>query len=51
MGKPKNYGQFLAYTPNKRRDLRYIKKQQRNRERATPSLVAGKGKSETEADK
>ena len=30
------------YTPNKRRDLRYIKKSARNRERATPSLVADK---------
>lgn len=30
------------YTPNNRRDLRHIKKTQRNRERATPSLVAGR---------
>ena len=39
------------YTPNKRRDLRYIKKTARNRERAMPSLVADKQamKKETQA--
>ena len=42
MGKAKIYGKATAYTPNKRRDLRYIKKNARNRERAMPSLVAGR---------
>lgn len=41
MGKARIYGKATAYTPNKRRDLRYIKKNARNRERAMPSLVAG----------
>lgn len=41
MGKARIYGKAAAYTPNKRRDLRYIKKTARNRERAMPSLVAG----------
>lgn len=42
MGKARMYGKAAAYTPNKRRDLRYIKKTARNRERAMPSLVAGR---------
>lgn len=42
MGKPKMYGQKRT-DPRQRLDLRWQKKQhQRNRERATPSLVAGK---------
>ena len=41
MAKARMYGKATAYTPNKRRDLRYIKKTARNRERAMPSLVAG----------
>ena len=41
MGKARLYGKATAYTKNKRRDMRYIKKTARNRERAMPSLVAG----------
>ena len=42
MAKPRFYGKVTAYTPNKRRDLRFIKKTQRNRERAPREVVAGK---------
>ncbi len=48
MGKARVYGKFLTYTPNKRRDLRFIKKTQRNRERAMPSPVAGKSDQKTD---
>lgn len=41
MAKARIYGQAGGYVPNKRRDLRYIKKSARNRERALPSLAAG----------
>ena len=42
MGKARVYGKYMQFTPNNRRDLRYIKKTARNRERAMPSLVAGR---------
>lgn len=40
MAKAKKYGMFPDYTPNKRRDLRFIKKNQRNREKAPRNPVA-----------
>lgn len=49
MGKARVYGKATAYTPNKRRDLRYIKKTAHNRERAMPSPVADKTAKEKEA--
>lgn len=51
MGKAKIYGKATAYTPNKRRDLRYIKKTARNRERAMPSLVAGRERAADHGEK
>ena len=48
MAKPRFYGKAVAYTPNKRRDLRFIKKNQRNREKAPRILVAGKPQKEKE---
>lgn len=51
MGKAKIYGKATAYTPNNRRDLRHIKKTQRNRERATPSLVAGRERAADHGEK
>lgn len=41
MTKAKKYGTAPDYTPNKRRDLRFIKKKQRNREKAPRNPVAG----------
>lgn len=40
MAKPRFYGKTTAYIPNKRRDLRFIKKNQRNREKASCNPVA-----------
>jgi len=48
MAKAKKYGMNPDYTPNKRRDLRFIKKKQRNREKAPRVLVAGKVPKEKE---
>lgn len=48
MAKPRLYGKATAYTPNKRRDLRFIKKNQRNREKAPRVLVAGQAPKEKE---
>ena len=42
MGKPRMLGQFSPFVPNKRRDLRYCKKIQRNRETEQRNPVAGK---------
>lgn len=42
MAKPRFYGKTTAYTQNKRRDLRFIKKNQRNRERAPRNLTTTK---------
>ena len=41
MAKPRFYGKTTARIPNKRRDLRFAKKIQRNRERAPRTQVAG----------
>lgn len=51
MANAKIYGKAAAYTPNKRRDLRYIKKTARNRERAMPSLVAGRERAADHGEK
>jgi len=51
MAKARVYGQAGGYVPNKRRDLRYIKKTARNRERALPSLVAGQARRERHGEK
>lgn len=51
MAKARMYGKATAYTPNKRRDLRYIKKNARNRERAMPSLVAGRERTADHGEK
>lgn len=48
MAKPRKYGMFPGYTPNKRRDLRFIKKNQRNREKAPLVMVAGQVPKEKE---
>lgn len=49
MAKAKKYGTAPDNTPNKRRDLRFIKQNQRNREKAPRVLVAGKVPKEKEA--
>ena len=42
MGKPKIYGKTTACTSNRAQDLRWMKKNPRNRERAPRTQVAGK---------
>ena len=42
MAKPRFYGKTTACTPNKAMDLRWMKKNTRNREKAPRPLVAGK---------
>lgn len=49
MAKPRFYGKTTAHIPNKRRDLRFIKKNQRNREKPQHILVAGRPVKEKEA--
>jgi hypothetical protein len=51
MAKARVYGQAGGYVSNKRRDLRYIKKTARNRERAMPSLVAGRERTTDRGEK
>lgn len=49
MAKPRFYGKTTAHIPNKRRDLRFIKNNQRNREKAPRNQVAGRPVKEKEA--
>ena len=42
MAKPRFYGKTTACTSNRSQDLRWMKKNTRNRERAPRPLVAGK---------
>lgn len=49
MGKPKIYGKTTAGANNRPQDLRWMKKNTRNRERAPRTQVAGKPVQKKEA--
>jgi hypothetical protein len=51
MGKARIYSKGAAYTPNNRRDLRHIRKAQRNQVRAMPCLVAGRERTADHGEK
>ena len=48
MAKPRFYGNTTKHIPNKRHDLRFIKKNQRAREKAPRTQVAGREVKEKE---